>query len=153
MNNQAAGNSIVAFIIAVTASMAYYQFVYTKEANAKPQLPAEVLNPPDSVKVSILQGSSQPSQQKNFEPKEARGTLGINNKIIWTNTDTTAHSVTSDNQYKDQINGPFNSIDSIGLVLPQKTFEFTFTKDGEYAYHCEPHPWMTGKVIIVKSFV
>jgi plastocyanin len=153
MNNQAAGISIVAFIIAVTASMAYYQFVYTKEANAKPQLPAEVLNPPDSVKVSILQGSSQPSQQKNFEPKEARGTLGINNKIIWTNTDTTAHSVTSDNQYKDQINGPFNSIDSIGLVLPQKTFEFTFTKDGEYAYHCEPHPWMTGKVIIVKSFV
>jgi plastocyanin len=153
MNNHAAGISIVAFIIAVTASMAYYQFVYTKEANAKPQLPAEVLNPPDSVKVSILQGSSQPSQQKNFEPKEARGTLGINNKIIWTNTDTTAHSVTSDNQYKDQINGPFNSIDSIGLVLPQKTFEFTFTKDGEYAYHCEPHPWMTGKVIIVKSFV
>ena len=153
MNNQAAGISIVAFIIAVTASMAYYQFVYTKEANAKPQLPAEVLNPPDSVKVYILQGSSQPSQQKNFEPKEARGTLGINNKIIWTNTDTTAHSVTSDNQYKDQINGPFNSIDSIGLVLPQKTFEFTFTKDGEYAYHCEPHPWMTGKVIIVKSFV
>ena len=153
MNNQAAGISIVAFIIAVTASMAYYQFVYTKEANAKPQLPAEVLNPPDSVKVSILQGPSQPSQQKNFEPKEARGTLGINNKIIWTNTDTTAHSVTSDNQYKDQINGPFNSIDSIGLVLPQKTFEFTFTKDGEYAYHCEPHPWMTGKVIIVKSFV
>lgn len=153
MNNQAAGISIVAFIIAVTASMAYYQFVYTKEANAKPQLPAEVLNPPDSVKVSILQGSSQPSQQKNFEPKEIRGTLGINNKIIWTNTDTTAHSVTSDNQYKDQINGPFNSIDSIGLVLPQKTFEFTFTKDGEYAYHCEPHPWMTGKVIIVKSFV
>lgn len=153
MNNHAAGISIVAFIIAVTASMAYYQFVYTKEANAKPQLPAEVLNPPDSGKVSILQGSSQPSQQKNFEPKEVRGTLGINNKIIWTNTDTTAHSVTSDNQYKDQINGPFNSIDSIGLVLPQKTFEFTFTKDGEYAYHCEPHPWMTGKVIIVKSFV
>jgi len=153
MNNQAAGISIVAFIIAVTASMAYYQFVYTKEANAKPQLPAEVLNPPDSVKISILPGSSQPSQLKNFEPKEARGTLGINNKIIWTNTDTTAHSVTSDNQYKDQINGPFNSIDSIGLVLPQKTFEFTFTKDGEYAYHCEPHPWMTGKVIIVKSFV
>jgi hypothetical protein len=43
MNNHAAGISIVAFIIAVTASMAYYQFVYTKEANAKPQLPAEKL--------------------------------------------------------------------------------------------------------------
>jgi plastocyanin len=153
MNNHAAGISIVAFIIAVTASMAYYQFIYIKDANAKPQLPTEILNPPDTAKVSIIEGSSQPSQQKNFEPKEIRGTLGVNNKIIWTNLDTTAHSVTSDTQFTDQINGPFNSIDSIGLVLPKKTYEFTFTKDGEYAYHCEPHPWMTGKVIIVKSFV
>jgi plastocyanin len=153
MNNHAAGISIVAFIIAVTASMAYYQFIYIKDANAKPQLPTEILNPPDTAKVSIIEGSSQPSQQKNFEPKEIRGTLGVNNKVIWTNLDTTAHSVTSDNQFTDQINGPFNSIDSIGLVLPKKTYEFTFTKDGEYAYHCEPHPWMTGKVVIVKSFV
>lgn len=153
MNNHAAGISIVAFIIAVTASMAYYQFIYIKDANAKPQLPTEILNPPDTAKVSIIEGSSQPSQQKNFEPKEIRGTLGVNNKIIWTNDDVTAHSVTSDTQFTDQINGPFNSIDSIGLVLPKKTYEFTFTKDGEYAYHCEPHPWMTGKVVIVKSFV
>jgi plastocyanin len=153
MNNHAAGISIVAFIIAVTTSMAYYQFIYIKDANAKPQLPTEILNPPDTAKVSIIEGSSQPSQQKNFEPKEIRGTLGVNNKVIWTNLDTTAHSVTSDTQFTDQINGPFNSIDSIGLVLPKKTYEFTFTKDGEYAYHCEPHPWMTGKVVIVKSFV
>jgi plastocyanin len=153
MNNEAAGISIVAFIIVVTASMTYYQFIYIGESNAKPQLPKEILNPPDTGKVSIIDGSSQPSQQKNFEPKEIRGTLGVNNKIIWTNDDTTAHSVTSDTQFTDQINGPFNSIDSIGLVLPKKTYEFTFTKDGEYAYHCEPHPWMTGKVIIVKSFV
>jgi plastocyanin len=153
MNNHAAGISIMAFIITVAASMAYYQFVYTKEANAKPQLAEEVLNPTETVKVSIIEGSSQPSQQRNFEPKEIRGTLGINNKIIWTNVDTTAHSVTTDNQYNDQISGPFNSIDSTGLILPQKTYEFTFTKDGEYPYHCEPHPWMTGKVTIVKSFV
>jgi plastocyanin len=133
--------------------MAYYQFVYTKEVNAKPQVAEEILNPPESVKVAIIEGSSQPSQQKNFEPKEARGTLGVNNKIIWTNDDTTAHTVTSDNQFIDQISGPYNSVDSIGLILPQKTYEFTFTKDGEYPYHCEPHPWMTGKVIIVKSFV
>jgi len=153
MNNNAAGISIMAFIITVTASMAYYQFVYTKEANAKPQLPEEVLNPPESVKVSIIEGSSQPSQQKNFEPKEVRGSLGINNKIVWTNVDTTAHTVTSDTQYSDQISGPFNSIESLGIIPPQKTYEFTFTKEGEYPYHCEPHPWMTGKVIIVKSFV
>ena len=152
MNNHAAGISIIAFIVTVSASMSYYQFVYTKEANAKPQLPEEVLNPPEPTKVSILEGSALPSQQKNFDPKEIRGTLGISNKIIWTNVDTTAHTVTSDAQYDDQISGLFNSVESTGLILPQNTFEFTFTKDGEYPYHCEPHPWMTGKVIIVKSF-
>jgi hypothetical protein len=109
MNNHAAGISIVAFIIAVTASMAYYQFIYIKDANAKPQLPTEILNPPDTAKVSIIEGSSQPSQQKNFEPKEIRGTLGVNNKIIWTNHDVTAHSVTSDTQFTDQINGPLTN--------------------------------------------
>jgi plastocyanin len=152
MNSHAGGISIIAFIVAVAASMSYYQFVYTPESNAKPQLPEEVLNPPEPVTVSIIEGSALPSQQKNFDPKEIRGTLGISNKIIWTNADTTAHTVTTDDQYTDQISGPFDSIDSTGLILPQQTYEFTFTKDGEYPYHCEPHPWMTGKVIVVKSF-
>jgi plastocyanin len=152
MNSHAGGISIIAFIVAVAVSMSYYQFVYTPESNAKPQLSEEVLNPPEPVTVSIIEGSALPSQQKNFDPKEIRGTLGISNKIIWTNADTTAHTVTTDDQYTDQISGPFDSIDSTGLILPQQTYEFTFTKDGEYPYHCEPHPWMTGKVIVVKSF-
>ena len=152
-NNHAGGISAIAFIVAVTVSMAYYQFVYLPQVNAKPVVSEEVLNPAGVTSVSILEGSALPSQTQNFEPKEVTSNLGETNKVVWTNDDTTAHSVTSDNQFADQINGPFNSIDSIGLVLPKKTYEFTFTKDGEYAYHCEPHPWMTGKVIIVKSFV
>ena len=81
-----------------------------------------------------------------------RGIIGISNKIVWTNDDVTAHTVTSDNQYVDKINGPFDSIKSIGLIPPKQTFEFTFTAEGEYPYHCEPHPWMTGKVIMVENF-
>jgi plastocyanin len=152
MNNYAAGISMLTFIIAVTVSMWYYQFVYIPEASAKPHLPKEILDPADHIKVTIIEGSSQPSQTKNFEPKEVRGVLGISNKVIWTNTDVTAHSVTSDSQYVDKINGPFNSIASIGLISPKKTFEFTFTHAGEYPYHCEPHPWMTGKINIVENF-
>ncbi|MDQ3838537.1 MAG: plastocyanin/azurin family copper-binding protein [Thermoproteota archaeon] len=26
-----------------------------------------------------------------------------------------------------------------------------FTEAGEYAYHCEPHPWMTGKVTVERG--
>jgi plastocyanin len=151
MENHAAGISIVAFIVAVATSIGYYQFVYLPQANAKPTLPAEVLNPPQTIKITIEPGSSQPSQTRNFVPKQSQGSLGLSNKFIWTNTDTVPHSVTSDNGYKDLINGPFNSISTIGLVLPQKTYEFTFTAGGDYAYHCEPHPWMTGKVSVAKE--
>jgi plastocyanin len=151
MENQAAGISILAFIVAVGVSAGYYQFVYLPQANAKPILPAEVVNPPQITKIIISPGSSQPSQARNFVPKEGDATLGSTNKVVWTNTDTVPHSVTSDNGYKDLINGQFNSIATIGLVLPQKTYQFTFTKDGQYPYHCEPHPWMTGKIVVGKG--
>jgi len=62
--------------------------------------------------------------------------LGLSNKVVWKNTDAVAHSITSDTGYKDQINGPFNSIAKTGLVPPGQTFQFTFTTDGEYHYHC-----------------
>jgi len=151
MENHAGGISIIAFIIAVAVSMGYYQFVYIPQANAKPNLPAEVLHPPQTTKVTISPGSSQPSQTKNFTPKQVQAALGLSSKVVWTNDDSVPHSVTSDNGYKDKISGSFNSIDHIGLVLPKKTFDFTFTADGEYPYHCEPHPWMTGKVTIAKT--
>ena len=151
MENNAAGISIITFVIAVATSMGYYQFVYIPQANAKPQLPSEVLNPPQTTNVIIIYGSSSPSQTKNFIPKEVGGALGLSNKIIWKNNDAVAHSVTSDTDYKDKVNGPFNSIAKTGLIPPQQTFEFTFTAEGEYHYHCEPHPWMQAVVKIEKA--
>ena len=125
--------------------------MYVPEANAKPQLPAEILNPPQTTNVVIVPGASSPSQTKNFTPKEADGALGLSNKVVWKNTDLVAHSVTSDTSYKDGISGSFNSIDHIGLIPPQQTFTFTFTQEGEYHYHCEPHPWMQAVVKISKE--
>ena len=66
MNNHAGGISIIAFIVTVAASMSYYQFVYTPEANAKPQLPEEVLNPSEPVKVSIVEGPPLPLAAENL---------------------------------------------------------------------------------------
>ena len=101
--NHAAGISMIAFIVAVAVSLGYYQFVYSPEANAKPHVPEEIANPPNAVQVSIAQGSSLPSNPENFVPKDARGRLGIDNKIVWTNTDVTAHSVTTDTDFNDKL--------------------------------------------------
>ena len=148
----AAGISILAFVIAVAVSLGYYQFIYLPESNAKPNVPEEIANPPNAVQVSIAEGASLPSNPESFVPKDAHGVLGNDNKIVWTNGDTTAHTVTSDTDFNDKLNGKFDSMETIGLIPPGQTFEFTFTEEGEFPYHCEPHPWMTGKVEIVKNF-
>ena len=118
-NNHAGGISIIAFVVAVTVSMAYYQFVYLPQVNAKPVVSEEVLNPAGMTSVSILEGSALPSQTQNFEPKEITANLGETNKVVWTNEDTTAHTVTTDTGYNDPTSGEFDSMATIGLLLPQ----------------------------------
>lgn len=146
------GLAIIFFIIAITISIAFYQFIYLNELNAKPQVSEEISNPPQSAEVSIVEGAALPTNSRFFDPKDARATLEIDNKIVWTNHDTTAHTVTTDNDYHDKLSGKFDSMETIGLVPPGGTFEFVFTEDGEFPYHCEPHPWMTGMVTVVKNY-
>jgi plastocyanin len=153
MVNHAAGISVMTFVVAVAVSMGYYQFIYIPQANAKPTLPEEVLNPPEVTEVGIAEGSSLETNGQFFVPKDVRGTIGISNKVVWTNDDVTGHTVTTDDGYVDLINGEFNSITQLGAILmPGETFEFTFTEVGLYPYHCEPHPWMQASVEIVESF-
>jgi plastocyanin len=152
--NHGTGISITAFLVAVVVSLAYYQFVYVPEVNTKPYFPDAILHPKESVQVKIVEGAAIKSNPQNFVPKVVRGIIGMSNRIVWTNMDsTTSHTVTSDNGYVDVISGKFDSTNQLSsLISPGKTFAFTFTKVGEYAYHCEPHPHMQGKVEIVENF-
>src|ERR671912_629800 len=99
MVNHAGGISILTFVVAVAISMGYYQFVYIPEANAKPTLPDEVLNPPEVTEVSVAEGASLPTNGQFYVPKDSRGTIGISNKVVWTNTDLTGHTVTTVGEY------------------------------------------------------
>lgn len=153
MVNHAGGITVIAFVVAVAVSMGYYQFVYIPQANAKPTLPEEVLEPAETLEVSIAEGASLPTNGQFFVPKETRGTIGVSNKLVWNNGDITGHTVTTDDGYVDLINGDFDSTKQLGsIIMPGETFEFTFTKVGEYPYHCEPHPHMQGSVEIVENF-
>ena len=58
-------------------------------------------------------------------------------RIRWINEDQLEHSVTADG-------GSFDS----GLIGPGKVFERVFDRPGTYAYHCMPHPFMAGRVIV-----
>jgi plastocyanin len=157
MANHAGGISVIAFVVALAVSMGYYQFIYLPEANAKPQVPEAVKNPKQTAQVTIVQDASLPGTALPFTPKEVRAVLGLSNKVVWTNKDTIPHTVTSDNEYKDPYSGIFDvqsrPADQGGaFVMPGKTYEFLFTAEGEFPYHCVPHPQMKGAVKVVPNF-
>jgi plastocyanin len=89
--------------------------------------------------------------------KDERATLEISNLVVWENKDTIPHTVTTDDGYRDAYSGVFDSRERPSeeggaFVMPGLTYEFLFTKAGQYAYHCEPHPWMQGSIEIVENF-
>lgn len=57
--------------------------------------------------------------------------------VRWVNHDPVGHTVTPDE-------GSWGS----SLVGPGEVFEHTFSDPGEYAYHCTPHPFMKGRVVV-----
>ena len=73
-----------------------------------------------------------------FAPKEITITPGT--KIVWTNHDETPHTVTSSDK----------SFASKGLDTDDK-FEHTFSSEGDFAYSCTLHPFMTGTVHVHKQ--
>ncbi len=64
-------------------------------------------------------------------------TVGVGTTVKWMNKDSVAHTVTSDS-------GKFES----GLLNNGQTWEFTFKEPGTYDYHCAPHPFMKGTIIV-----
>ena len=74
----------------------------------------------------------------HFEPREV--TVPAGSTVLWHNKGHEEHSVTADNK----------SFDS-GYRRQGADFQRTFSRPGNYAYHCAPHPWMTGVVRVVAA--
>lgn len=71
-----------------------------------------------------------------FSSKELKIKQG--DKIVWTNLDSAKHTVTSD---------AGNELDS-ELLGEGKSYSHTFNNKGTFSYHCKPHPYMKGKIIV-----
>jgi plastocyanin len=70
-----------------------------------------------------------------FGPVDVRVRVG--ERVTWVNCDTDAHTSTADA-------GAWAS----PLLAPGDGFTQAFPTAGEFTYHCEPHPFMTGRVIV-----
>lgn len=63
--------------------------------------------------------------------------IKVGDTVTWTNEDSAAHNVVADNK-------AFQS----KMLSTRESFSHTFANPGKYTYLCEPHPWMTGIVIV-----
>jgi plastocyanin len=70
-----------------------------------------------------------------FGPTEVRVRAG--ERVTWINCDGDSHTSTADE-------GAWSS----PLLEPGDAYTQTFPEPGEFPYHCEPHPFMTGQVIV-----
>jgi plastocyanin len=70
-----------------------------------------------------------------FAPSRMEITAGTT--VVWTNNDPLVHTITADD-------GSWDS----GAIEPGKTWSHTYSQPGEYAFHCTPHPFMKGVIVV-----
>lgn len=76
-----------------------------------------------------------------YSPQEI--TVAVGSTVTWVNMDQVMHTVSfgaHGEEHGDEVeSGPMYHMDA---------FSYTFPQPGVYEYHCDPHPYMTGKVIV-----
>jgi plastocyanin len=99
-------------------------------ALAVPGILAAAAGPAPTIDVNIAKFA--------YGPKEI--TVAPGTKVTWINRDETPHTVTSNDK----------TFGSKGLDTEDK-FEHTFATEGDFAYICTLHPFMTGVVHVRKQ--
>ena len=85
---------------------------------------------PTTVNATIDSGGFTPNQIN----------ISVGSTVMWTNKDTTAHSVVSDS-------GAFRS----GTIAPGNQYSYAFASAGTFTYHDSSNPNMVGSVNVSGS--
>ena len=74
-------------------------------------------------------------REMTFRPLRIEVVAGAT--VVWTNSDAMVHTVTGDD-------GRWSS----GAIEPGATWRRRFDHPGTYTFHCTPHPFMKGVVVV-----
>jgi plastocyanin len=76
----------------------------------------------------------------NWHYEPAQVTVPAGSTVVWFNQGKEDHTVTADDR----------SFDS-GYKKKGASWQRAFPRPGKYSYHCAPHPWMKGTVVVVAA--
>jgi plastocyanin len=74
---------------------------------------------------------------EDFVFRPARLEVAAGTTIVWTNDGQVAHTVSAED-------GSFDS----GSIEPGKRGSITFSRAGTFPFHCTPHPFMRGVIVV-----
>lgn len=73
----------------------------------------------------------------DFSFSQSSLTVKVGSTVTWVNEDRVTHSITSDTGVFQSDNLPAGG-----------SFSYTFNQMGTFPYHCSPHPFMKGSIIV-----
>jgi plastocyanin len=166
------GSTVVGVIVAIlivgaVGVIGFYQFevapsqLSTSTTTSSGPPPVDCHTDPSQCRnITISSGASTPytgytagsTTLYGYSPSNVTLVIGVNNTVVWTNQDLAFHTATSsagDPASFDSgcINGQQVACASGGV----SSYQFTFTVAGTYIYHCDYHPWMQGKIVVVQG--
>jgi plastocyanin len=86
---------------------------------------------------STASAADQPVVIAGFSFSPTPLTINVGDTVTWTNSDTSAHTTTSDTGVWDS-----------GGLIQGGSFQKTFIQAGFYAYHCSIHSFMQGAILV-----
>jgi len=137
-------------ILAVIALLAIGGFYFSINRNSAPQIPVEFNNnstpviPQNQNSVSVPTSPDVPKTThaisiQNFAFSPTLITIKKGDSIVWINKDSVAHTATSDT-------GEFGSLS----LSTNENYNRVFNTVGTFKYHCTPHPFMKGTIIVTE---
>jgi copper-containing nitrite reductase len=110
------------------------EFARAVAANPAPTVTAAAAAPGTTIR--ILPGAGITNAMDTFEPKVL--TVKRGTTVTWLNSDAgVVHNVVDD-----------KSVYVSASIPENQSWSYTFNKAGTFSFHCKPHPWMKGKVIV-----
>lgn len=100
--------------------------------------PAREGDGPATFSIVAQEPSASDPQGWGFAPSSLRVRAG--DTVVWRNGGSQVHTVTADD-------GAFDS----GNLSPGETFKRTFDQPATFRFHCTPHPWMKGVVLVTEA--
>ena len=130
------GTDVVRYGFEFTIPITLARYFGRRAPTAVAGRPAAVIS--DSARVQVeARRDSVSSSIRQMAYAQPRLEIASGATITWKNEDQLPHTVTAND-------GSWDS----GLIAPGATWTRTFDRAGEYAFHCTPHPFMRGVVVV-----